>query len=255
MDWGEAPSGLEARALADTHYVWKALRGEAVRVHYRPDTFAARHVVALTRSADAAVRRAVEVVGIEHYDRPVDVFFFDTRDQLIDFVRVPATGYADWASSSVFLVCNPTWRAFDTHEITHVVSIDTWGVPAEPVWWIREGLAVYADGRCRDHAVRALAAEYLRRGELPHARDLIDRFSEVGEMPGYLGGGSFVEFLYDTYGVDAVRKIWQRGGDAIEPVLGTSLDDLDARWRESLRRVDPGVSPEEWRKVIDVGCG
>jgi hypothetical protein len=255
IDWSEAPTGLEQQALADTHFVWRTFRGEAVRVHYMPDSFAARHVVALTRSADAAVRRAREIVGVEHYDRPVDTFFFNTRDELVAFLGVPATGYADWRSSSVFLVCNPTWRAFDTHEITHVLSLNLWGEPLEPVWWIREGLSVYADGRCRDHAVRALAAEYLRRGELPHARDLIHHFQQVGELPGYLGSGSFVGFLYETYGRDAVKQVWQKGGDAIEEVLKTRLDVLDARWRESLRGAGESIPPEEWKTVLDRGCG
>lgn len=255
IDWDEAPTGLEQQALTDTHFVWHTLRGEAARVHYRPGSFAARHAVMLMRSADASVRRAIEIVGIEHYERPVDVFFFDTRADLIDFVGVPATGYADWESSSVFLVFSPTWRAFDTHEIAHVVSINTWGVPAEPIWWIREGLSVYVDGRCREHTVQALAAEYLRRGELPHASDLIYRFANVGEMPGYLGSGSFVGFLYETYGVEAVHRIWQQGADAIETVTGASLDGIDARWRAWLENIESDVEPEEWRRVIDDGCG
>ena len=255
IDWEEAATGLEQQALADRQFVWHTLRGEAARVHYRPGSFAARHAVMLTRSADASVRRAIEIVGIEHYEHPVDVFFFDTRADLIAFVGVPATGYADWESSSVFLVFSPTWRAFDTHEIAHVVSINTWGVPVEPIWWIREGLAVYADGRCREHTVQALAAEYLRRGELPYASDLIYRFANVGEMPGYLGSGSLVGFLYETYGVEAIHRIWQQGGDAIETVTGASLNAIDARWRAWLENVESDVEPEEWRRVIDDGCG
>ncbi len=255
VDWSEAPSGLEQQALADTHFVWQTLRGEAVRVHYVSGTFAARHIVALERSADASVKRAMQVVGVERYERPVDVFFFQSRDQLVDFLGVPATGYADWRSSSLFLVCSPTWRDFDTHEITHILALNAWGEPAEPVWWIREGLSVYADGRCREHAVRALCAEYLRRGKLPHVRDLIFKFREVGEMPGYLGSGSFVGFLYETFGRDAVKKIWQQGGEAIEKILDTSLEELDARWRGSLKSAGDGIDPEEWKQVLDKGCG
>jgi hypothetical protein len=74
-------------------------------------------------------------------------------------------------------------------------------------------------------------------------------------LPGYLGGGSFVGFLYETFGVDAVRRVWQQGGDAIESVTGASLEDLDARWRASLEDVESRVEPKEWRQVLEAGCG
>jgi len=251
----EAPTGLEREALEHPGYTWHTFDGAACRAHYQPDTFAARHIAALTRSADASLARAVDLVGEGPYTRPLDVFFIDSREQMMDLISVRATGYADWHSSSVFLVVRPDWRSFDLHEITHVVSINRWGEPAEPVWWIREGLAVYSDGRCREHSVDEIAAEFMRRGELPKVRDLIDRFADVGEMPGYMCSGSLVGYLIDHYGIRKVKKIWQRGGHVIEQVLGVRLDTIDRDWRKSLEGIRTRPEADEWKRVIDIGCG
>lgn len=255
IDWDEPPTGLEQEALANPDFHWSLLQGERCRVHYLAGTFAARHIDALTRSADGAVAKTLAALGEERYERPVDVFYIGSREEMIALVGVRATGYADWRSSSVFLVCNPEWRTFDVHEITHVIAASLWGVPAEPVWWIREGLSVAVDGRCRDHGVDQVAAEMLRRGDLPNPRDLIEHFADQGELRGYLASGSLVAFLLERYGPGKVREIWQRGGGEIEKILGTDLDALDGEWRAALDGVEGRIAPEEWEHVMNEGCG
>jgi hypothetical protein len=251
----EPLTGLARQAMDHPGVTWRELDGEAVRVHYQPGTFGARHVAALTRSADGALKTAVALVDSGPYEHPLNVFLLTSRDQMIDLLGIRATGFADWRSNSVFLVVRDDWRAFDLHEITHVVSMSKWGEPAEPVWWIREGLAVYADGRCRDHSVDEVAAGYLSRGQLPRAADLIDRFREQGEMRGYLSSGSLVGYLVETFGMRKVEAVWKQGGDTIETVLGTKLDDIDRGWRAKLRAVQAPIAPEEWARVDSLGCG
>jgi hypothetical protein len=248
-------TGLARRAMDHPGVTWREIDGKAVRVYYQPGTFGARHVAALTRSADGALEEAVALVDSGPYERPLNVFLLTSRDQMIDLLGFRATGFADWRSSSVFLVVRDDWRSFDLHEITHVVSMSKWGEPAEPVWWIREGLAVYADGRCRDHTVDELVAEYLRRGTLPTAADLIDRFGDQGELRGYLSSGSLVGYLVETYGIHKVEAVWKQGGDHIESVLGTKLANIDRGWRARLAAAGKPIPPEEWTRVDSLGCG
>lgn len=255
VNWAEKAVGLEREALQSPGFTWRLLQGTHCRVHYLPGTFVARHVAALSRSADSAVERALATLDVGQYERPLDVFYVGSRDEMESLVGLHVTGFADWESSSVFLVCNDQWRSFDLHEITHVLSYSLWGDAAEPYLWIREGLAVGTDGRCRDNDVKSLAAEFLRRGELPGVLDLMYRFPEQGEMPAYLGSGSLVAFILDRYGIDAVRELWQRGGGAMEQILGVTPETLDKEWRAELDTVEGRPTDDEWKTVIDVGCG
>jgi hypothetical protein len=250
----QEPAGSALAALQHPDFTWRTRTARGCRVHYEPDTFAARHIAALTRSAEGALDRARDMLG-EPYDRIIDVFYIGSREEMQALMDVRATGFADWESSAVYLVCTEEWRSFDVHEITHIVSLTAWGRPVEPVWWIREGLAVAVDGRCLDLSVDAYAAEWLRRGELPSAEDLALRFHEQGELRGYLGSGSLVGFLAAEFGMDAVEEIWKRGAEDLPEVLGVGFQELDARWRETLRTVEERPSEAEWAIMLDAGCG
>jgi len=55
-------------------------------------------------------------------------------------------------------------------------------------------------------------------------------FLAVSSARSYTVSGSFVRFLYDEYGVERVRALYQSGGD-IEGVYGKSLGELETEWR------------------------
>jgi hypothetical protein len=77
------------------------------------------------------------------------------------------------------------------------------------------------------------------RGELlPIATFEKNGWRKKSDLVTYPESGSFVKFLYEKYGVDAVRQLWQRGDGQIARIFGKSIDDLEREWRATIATAD-----------------
>ena len=129
------------------------------------------------------------------------------------------------------------------HEYAHLV-IHEMGGPDVPAW-LHEGLAQYcepenevapADGRN--------LADWLRRNSLVPFSQLTRAFAETEDgksvRQAYLQSKSFIAFLIANHGMVKVQRLLRGMGsgssleDAFRSAYGTSLGDLEARWRTGL---------------------
>jgi hypothetical protein len=141
------------------------------------------------------------------------------------------------------------------HELGHAVASefgDSWfGVSAHrllgmPLLFspgLIEGLAVAIDWPAGDRltpheAVRVLIA----MGVKPSLHELMGvRFFAVASSRGYITAGSFVRFLLDTFGAQALRRVYHDGD--FEGVYGASLTELESAWLAKIATIDlpPGT--------------
>jgi len=251
----QEPTGFVRVALEDTTFTWKTMDGDGVRIHYQPGSFAERHRAMLMRSVRAATDANLKYFGEPEYPRRLDVFFLNSRDEMERIYGRGVTGLADYRTGGVFLVCNPEWRSFDTHEIGHMVTLGLWGEQNETSAWMREGVAIATDGWCLEYSVDEIAKYLLDKGELPPLREIFGGYSELGEVRGGMYAGSVIDFIRQTYGTEAVRRLWQRGSDHFADAVGASVESVERAWREHLERaVDPTVNVD-YERVDDKGCG
>lgn len=145
------------------------------------------------------------------------------------------------------------------HEIAHAVASafgdPTFGVAARRIAGIPvmispgliEGLAVAVDWpagyeRLTPHqSVRAMMA----MGVTPTIRQLLSlQFLTVSSARSYTTAGSFLRFLLDTYGAEALRKLYASGGD-FEAAYGKSIATLEAEWRAMISAIELPVEEIE----------
>ena len=74
-----------------------------------------------------------------------------------------------------------------------------------------EGIAVYSDGWCREYTIDEIAFRFLSDGQLPPLQELFDDYGTLGEIRGGMYAASVIGFIRDTYGADALRKVWRDG--------------------------------------------
>jgi len=248
-------TGMAQAALSHPDFVWKSIKGDGCRIHYQPGSFAARHVVMLLRSAERSIEESLEFLEVEEYGRRIEIFYVNSREEMKKLVGMGSTGFADSESNSVYLVCKDDWRSFDQHEITHILSLTIWGNPHEPVEWIREGLAVYVDGRCGQYTINDLVRYVLEEDEFPSLKTVIFGFREQNDLIAYLKCGSVVGYIYETYGLEALRKLWDEGVENVQNVLGMTLDELEAEWRAHILEGSSLETDVDWKAIEDHGCG
>ena len=249
----QEPAGLAATALADSAFSWTGKRAPGIRAWFQPgshasanrDSLLARHSVGL--EADARLIDAPPLPG------PLDVFFLASREEMAAVTGHAVTGFAEMETRSVFLVTNPAWRAFERHEIMHVVAASAWGVPAAGTAWLQEGLAQAADGSCGgvpNAAVAAALAE--RHGWIPFDT-MLGRFREQSDLRAYLQAAAFVDFLLREVGPAALRPLWRQGATTESPVAGRALATWEREWRDSAGA--PAMDPDRLDRIEREGCG
>jgi len=249
-----APSGLAASALDNPGFTWLHRSVAGFRVYFKTGGYAARHQDSLLARLPASLRHARDLLHTTAPDGPIDVFFVESRDDMSALIGAKATGFADQAARAVFLVNNPSWRAFDRHEIMHVVSFHAWGPPAPNNDWLQEGLAQAADGRCGDYTNEAVLRGFTQRHGWVSLEDMLVNFRQQPDLRAYLQAAAFTRYLLDTFGPEALRLLWQRGATPDTEVGGRSLADLEAQWRA---RIAAGEQPAaaDLAAIEETGCG
>jgi hypothetical protein len=250
----QSPSGLAASALADTGLQWLHRELPGIRIHTLADSYPALHQDSLAQRIPSALAHAQQILGVGPLDGPLDVFFVESRDQMLRLTGARATGLAQPSSRTVVLVTNPEWRAFDRHEVMHVVVARAWGAPATGNDWLVEGLAQAADGRCGDwsngEVLRGLA---WRSGWIPLS-DVLERFRQQPDLRAYLQAAAFTQFLIDEHGVAAVRRLWSERSRPDSSVGGETLAAAEARWKQRIGRLSPPPLLA-LQQIAELGCG
>ncbi|HSA56383.1 MAG TPA: hypothetical protein VLE53_11820 [Gemmatimonadaceae bacterium] len=250
---GQEPAGLAASALADSAFDWHKDSLSGFRVYTIPRSYAHAHRDSLTRRLPGALVEARAMIGASAPEGPIDVFFVESRSEMARLTGAGVTGFAHVLARAVFLVTNPDWRAFERHEIMHIVAGNAWGhVPTRNAWLI-EGLAQAADGYCAGYPNEEMAAALAQRKEWIDLDTMLRRFREQSDLRAYLQSAAFTAYLLDRAGIPAMRALWQSEADTATVVGGQSLATWERRWRAGIAA--PAVSAATVALVEEHGCG
>jgi hypothetical protein len=252
---GQESVSLTQQVLAHPGFSWQSLHDGAVRLHYQPATFAERHRIMLLRSANAAVARGIDFLGLSGYERQLNVFYVDNRQQMEQLVGRPVSGYSDWTGSGVFLVCNPDWRSFDAHEIAHVLSIGQWGWPSQSSRWMIEGLPTAIDGWCQEFDIDTMARYLSETGVWPGLEIFSTEYTELGEVRAGILAASLIRYLRGEYGPEAIRSLWLNGPAEFASSLGMDLDRIEEDWKSHLDQIPDSMVNTDWDEIDAHGCG
>ncbi|MEO6445339.1 MAG: hypothetical protein ABIZ91_15330 [Gemmatimonadaceae bacterium] len=249
-----APEGLAAAALANREYSWITRQAPGFRAYFLTDSYPARHQDSLLARLDPALSHARSLIGAAPLKEPVDVFFIETRAQMRGIVGAAVTGFAQPSARAVFLVTNPEWRAFERHEVAHVVVGQAWGRAAPNMDWLVEGIAQAADGTCGGFTNSDVAIALAERhGWLPFD-DLLLRFRAQGDLRAYLQAAAFAAVLLRDEFASALSDLWKNGATRESAVGGRTLGEIEASWRGALRATRT-VPAAQLDVIEERGCG
>jgi len=180
------------------------------------------------------------------FDGRMNVFFYPDAQSKSACTLHHGDGLA--YDMTVVEIYNDKTKVDPNHELTHVVA----GTTGRPPAVFCEGLAAYMQEghRWDGEGVDVTAAKLLKKGRLTPLKALLYR-TEIGAQDNdgaiaYPEAASFVGFVMETYGKEKFLALYRQleNGDSgdvpaknaalIEKVLGASLVDVEARWRERL---------------------
>jgi len=251
------PVGLAAYTLEQAGLEWITHSTDHYRLHYLSGSTAEREIKSLAEKVEKILASHLALLGEKQYDKIIDIFYFNSRDQIKQIVSKPFRALADAESMTVLTIHNDDEIGRDAHEIMHVVSFDLWGRWADrsELAWLCEGLATYSDEPCNGYPMPVLGAYILQKtNEAVPLDSLATNFRTYPEMIGYPSMAGFVEFVLDKYGLDSFRQLWNEGLPGIERIFGRDIAELEREWHQYVFDHYPNPEIPDWPDLKEHGC-
>jgi hypothetical protein len=247
------PPAEVRRILQDDRYEWVTIETEHARIHYPESSYAATHADELPGRAERARQSVLDRLSLPDYPELLHLFYVDDREDMANLTGRPVTGFSYSADAAIVVVFNEKWRPFETHELTHVVSMSTWPDPAGPA--VVEGLAALVDGSCGGQPIGRLARTLLDRGEMIPLSVLTRDFRHQDDLVAYLEAANLIEFVLDRAGPGAIPVLWTGGLAGAPEVVGLSGEAFEPAWTEWLISSYDPASGRAWDAIEAGGCG
>jgi len=241
------------RLLGDERYEWVTIETLNTRIHLPVGSYAQANRDVLPERAEESRAAVLRLLRESEYTNTMELFYVDSRQDMENLTGSPATGFAYYRDAAVVLVFNESWRAFERHELTHVVTLGTWQTPAGPA--VVEGLATYVDGDCGGYEHGRITRTMLDMGALLQLETLGGDFRRQDDLVAYLQAASTMEFMVQRLGPDVMHLLWIRGLRAAPGLLETSVGDFESQFENWLSSTYDPLPAGAWDAIRNGGCG
>ena len=229
LSFGQIPKALRTETLrARRGFHWNVEHSSHFDYYFESGSPASRDIAAIEARFEHDYSHIVTLLGDKEANLHVDAFIVDSRARMKQLCGHESNGLA--VGNVILFVYGDSIKALGAHEPTHLLSQFLWGTPHGV--WLTEGLAVYADDEWQALPLHGICKQLNADRKLIPISSLFDdhQFRRSSEMVTYPEAGSFMKFLYERYGRDAVKALWTQGAESIPKVFGESLTQLESEW-------------------------
>jgi hypothetical protein len=210
-------------------FTWASHPSAGFDFYFEQRSAAERDIEKVAHTMEASRAHIDELLGGGSSIR-IPVFLVDSRARMKDLTGSESNGLAGRAVLAA--IYSDTIKAIGGHETCHVLARSLWGNPHG--MWINEGLAVYADDQWWGLPLHSVARGLDDRHQLLRLKDLLPggwdkKYPDVITYPEL---GSFVKFVYEKYGREAVKEMWQHG-------TSSEFSRMEEGWRAKLAKAEP----------------
>lgn len=235
----QVPRRFRREVLKAKHgFHWKEAQSAHLDFYFESGSPAEHDISQIEAKAEQDYSHILHLLGAEPTGFRLQSFIVGSRARMKRLCGEESNGLA---VGSVFLaVYGDSINALGSHEPCHVLSQHLWGTPNG--LWLTEGLAVYSLDQWQGHSLHSICKQLRDQGKLAPITDLFDnkQWKQHSEMVSYPEAGSFIKFLYEKYGMSAVKTIWTTGAKGIPNAFGKSAEQLQSEWLALIDRTDPG---------------
>lgn len=197
-----------------------------------------------------AIQQELLIMLNETERQKLIIYFLKDRQTLSAYTGFPANGYTNTGQGIIYFVDKDPFHLALRHETMHALSWRLWGPPSS--YWLSEGLAVYASGKCGNYPLHTLSHNISEQGKLAAFKSLTENF-DFRALESSLQAASMVKFIYDEYGVTALKHFWKNGFKNTADGTGFSVEALEEKWKKhiALEKFDTDI---DWERIKKNGC-
>ena len=233
------PSSYVNGFIANDSIPLSSVNYQSFRIYFRDSSYAATHLDTIEKELDTAYDRILSVLGVSTYANGIYLVAVDSKEEMQKVMGYKIKGGAAQGHDLVFFVFNPDIRPQFKHEIFHLISFETWGPTRYRL--LDEGGATYTDNFCfYDNPMYSINAYYGKEKMLFPFHRLIDDFdacAKQSDVIAYIQSAGIFKYLYETYGLEKMMRLWSAGFEQFQSVYGFSIEQLEIDWLALIKTI------------------
>lgn len=230
---GLSPGYSKDDLLANSEFHWIKDSCASSDIYFEPGSWSSHNVLVVRSNADSAFARILRLVGEPRFPHRLNYFIVNNRLRMRYLIGRETNGIAFARELVICAIANDSVRALGPHEMFHVVAMNIWGPTAD---WVNEGMAVYSDDQWWMQRLHPLAHYLEQNRKLPTLEQLTKEFRQGSDLLTYPAAGSFMKFLYETFGQNEIEVLWKEGFAAFCKSVHKSDSDLQQEWLKTIER-------------------
>lgn len=220
----------------NSDFKWIADSSQHFQYYMEENSWAAKNIDAMKKQAEADLEKSLKIINEKEYKEKLYYFVVRDRSRMKLLIDRETNGAAFTNRNILCAIANDSVRALGTHELFHIISWNNWGPPDDN--WISEGLAVYSDNNWWSNDLHTLTKYFYEKEKLIPLKDLTASFRSYNDMITYPEAGSVAKYIYEKYGVEKTKKLWEDGISESKNILGISLESLEKEWLSEIQKTD-----------------
>jgi hypothetical protein len=225
--------------------VTKTIRN--ITFNFPSNGFAYDHRDSLINVCFDAIKRDLAVIHQNEYTDTIVAQFLSSRKEMLENTGYPASEYAFPQLKKIWFVADKSISPLVTHEFMHMISTSFWGQPPQQSYWLKEGIAVYAQNSCNGFTVEQTYAFFEKKNMLIPIDSLTAHFYKEPMMIAYHQSAYISQYLIETYGIQKFSLLWRSGTDSFEKIYGIQLNQVLLDIKNKLDKKYPRAPDIDWK--------
>ena len=224
--------------------VTKTIRN--ITFNFPSNGFAYDHRDSIINACFDAVNHDLSIIHQKEYTDTIVAQFLSSRKEMLENTGYPASEYAFPQINKIWFVADKDINPLITHEFMHMITFSLWGQPPQQSYWLKEGIATYAQNSCNGFAVDQIYAFFEKKNMLVAIDSLAGHFYTQPMMIAYHQSAYIVQYLIETYGVQKFSLLYQSGFDSFENIYGIQFKQILLDIKNKLDKKYPEIPDINW---------
>ena len=188
----------------------------------------------------------LSIIHQKEYTDTIVAQFLSSRKEMLENTGYPSSESGAPQNGKIWFVADKDISPLTTHEFMHMITFSLWGQPPQQSYWLKEGIATYAQNNCNGFAVEQIYAFFEKKNMLIAIDSLAGHFYEQPMMIAYHESACIVQYLIETYGVQKFGLLYQSGIDGFEKIYGIQFKQVLLDIKNKLDKKYPEAPDIDW---------
>lgn len=223
------------KVFQNKNFTWVSDSSKHIKYYFAPNSSAAKNIDSIKIKSERYVDRVLSLIHENAYSTSINLIFTDSQSKMKELTSFASNGLANWKYNTIYCVYGDSLKVLGAHEFNHVIVKNVWG-ETTTIQWLGEGFAGYSDDSWGKYDLHLLSRYLLGNNKLLPISSLLSDFSDHSVMITYPESASFVKFLYEHYGYQRLKSLWQQGDGSVKAIYGKSIKELEVEWIALLKK-------------------